>query len=66
MRDDRAQILAVGLGDVVLVVEMQFVVRVCTYPFLNPQTGPIVVEGAEPGDTLVVRIHSLSIYAFVA
>jgi acetamidase/formamidase len=25
-------------------------------PYLNPQTGPIYVEGAEPGDTLVVRI----------
>ena len=25
----------------------------------NPLTGPFVVEGAEPGDTLVVRIRSL-------
>ncbi len=25
-------------------------------PFLNPQTGPIYVEGAEPGDTLAVEI----------
>jgi len=32
---------------------------VCTYPFLNPQTGPIEVEGAEPGDTLVVKIHEI-------
>lgn len=32
---------------------------VCTYPFLNPQTGPIVVKGAEPGDTLVVKIESI-------
>ena len=24
--------------------------------FLNPQTGPVYVEGAEPGDTLAVRI----------
>lgn len=32
---------------------------VCTYPFLNPQTGPILVEGAEPGDTLVVQIHEI-------
>ena len=32
---------------------------VCTYPFLNPQTGPIVIEGAEPGDTLVVTIHAI-------
>jgi acetamidase/formamidase len=27
--------------------------------YLNPQTGPIYVEGAEPGDTLVVRILSI-------
>jgi len=32
---------------------------ICTYPFLNPQTGPIVIEGAEPGDTLVVKIHDI-------
>ncbi len=32
---------------------------VCTYPFLNPQTGPIVVEGARPGDTLVVHVHDI-------
>jgi acetamidase/formamidase len=25
-------------------------------PYLNPQTGPIYIEGAEPGDTLVVHI----------
>lgn len=24
--------------------------------YLNPQTGPVVIEGAEPGDTLVVHI----------
>lgn len=27
--------------------------------FLNPQTGPIYVEGAEPGDTLVVQIERI-------
>ena len=26
------------------------------YPFLNPQTGPFFVEGAEPGDTLAVHL----------
>lgn len=31
----------------------------CTYPFLNPQTGPIAVEAAESGDTLVVKIQSI-------
>ena len=27
--------------------------------FLNPQTGPIFIEGAEPGDALAVRIESI-------
>jgi acetamidase/formamidase len=30
-----------------------------TAKFLNPQTGPIYVRGAEPGDTLAVRIESI-------
>ena len=30
-----------------------------TAKFLNPQTGPIFVEGAEPGDTLAVRIQEI-------
>jgi acetamidase/formamidase len=30
-----------------------------TAKFLNPQTGPLYVEGAEPGDTLAVRIESI-------
>ena len=29
-------------------------------PYLNPQTGPIYVESAEPGDTLVVRMLDLA------
>lgn len=28
-------------------------------PYLNPQTGPIFVEGAEPGDTLLVKIEAI-------
>src|SRR5438094_490087 len=28
--------------------------------FLNPQTGPIYVEGAQPGDTLAVRIEDIT------
>ena len=28
-------------------------------PFLNPQCGPIAVEGAEKGDVLAVYIHSI-------
>jgi amidase len=31
----------------------------CVFPFLNPQTGPLFVEGAKPGDTLVVKIHEI-------
>ena len=27
--------------------------------YLNPQTGPIYIKGAEPGDTLAVYIHSI-------
>jgi acetamidase/formamidase len=33
--------------------------RVCTFPFLNPVTGPIAVEGAEPGDTLAVHFAEI-------
>ena len=29
------------------------------FPFLNPQTGPFYVEGAEPGDTLAVHFVSV-------
>jgi amidase len=30
--------------------------QVCEFPYLNPVSGPIHVEGAEPGDTLVVHL----------
>ena len=33
--------------------------QVCQFPFLNPQTGPFYVEGAEPGDTVAVHFVSL-------
>src|SRR5436190_18392881 len=33
--------------------------EVCEFPFLNPQTGPFWVEGAQPGDTLAVHFVSL-------
>ncbi|WP_375490744.1 acetamidase/formamidase family protein [uncultured Jatrophihabitans sp.] len=33
--------------------------EVCDFPYLNPQTGPFYVEGAEPGDTLAVHFVSL-------
>jgi len=33
--------------------------QVCEFPFLNPQTGPFYVAGAEPGDTLAVHFVSV-------
>jgi acetamidase/formamidase len=33
--------------------------RVCQWPYLNPVTGPFYVEGAEPGDTVAVHLHSI-------
>lgn len=30
-----------------------------TYPYLNPQSGPVFVRGARKGDCLAVRIHSV-------
>lgn len=32
----------------------------CNFPFTNPQTGPIFIEGADKGDTLAVRIHDIT------
>jgi acetamidase/formamidase len=39
--------------------ETDLVSEVCEFPFLNPQTGPFHVEGAEPGDTLAVHFVSI-------
>ncbi len=33
--------------------------EVIEFPFVNPQTGPFLVEGAEPGDTLAVHFVSI-------
>ena len=33
--------------------------QVCQFPFLNPQTGPFYVSGAERGDTLAVHFVSI-------
>src|SRR3954469_24993210 len=30
--------------------------KTIAYPFINPQTGPFRVEGAEPGHTLPIRL----------
>jgi acetamidase/formamidase len=34
--------------------------QVCTFPYLNPVTGPIAVAGAEPGDTLAVHFVEIT------
>lgn len=39
--------------------EKDLVSEVCEFPFLNPQTGPFHVEGAEPGDTVAVHFVSI-------
>jgi acetamidase/formamidase len=39
--------------------ENDLVSQVCEFPYLNPQTGPFYIEGAEPGDT--VAVHFISI-----
>ena len=33
--------------------------KVIEFPFVNPQTGPFYVEGAEPGDTLAMHFVSI-------
>jgi len=33
--------------------------KVIEFPFINPQTGPFYIEGAEPGDTLAVHFVSI-------
>jgi acetamidase/formamidase len=39
--------------------ERDLVSEVCDFPFLNPQTGPFHIEGAEPGDTIAVHFVSI-------
>jgi acetamidase/formamidase len=34
--------------------------KLLNFPFLNPQCGPIAVEGAEKGDAVAVHIHSIA------
>ncbi len=63
-------VLSIGPGDVLtLFTEDAFGGRItstedvpterASAPFLNPQTGPFLVDGAEPGDTLAVHIISV-------
>ena len=39
--------------------ETDLVSEVCEFPYLNPQTGPFWIEGAQPGDTLAVHFISI-------
>ncbi|OSZ60728.1 acetamidase [Streptomyces pharetrae CZA14] len=39
--------------------EKDLVSQVCELPYLNPQTGPFHIEGAEPGDTVAVHFVSI-------
>jgi acetamidase/formamidase len=36
-----------------------WVTKVIEFPFVNPQTGPFSVQGAEPGDTLAIHFVSI-------
>ncbi len=40
--------------------ERDLVSQVCEFPFVNPQTGPFYIEGAEPGDTVAVHFVSIT------
>ncbi|MGN6678989.1 MAG: acetamidase/formamidase family protein, partial [Streptosporangiaceae bacterium] len=40
--------------------EGDLVSQVCEFPFVNPQTGPFYVEGAQPGDTIAVHFVSIT------
>ena len=37
------------------------ITQIITLPFVNPLTGPIYIDGAEKGDTLVVTIHDIKL-----
>jgi acetamidase/formamidase len=39
--------------------ENDLVTEVCEFPYVNPQTGPFSIEGAEPGDTVAVHFVSI-------
>jgi amidase len=78
-RADRQPLATLGIGDRILVETahafallyehgmsmQQFTEALVTMDdaLANPMTGPIAVEGAEPGDTLVIEIDSLEVTA---
>ena len=44
-----------------IVDESQHFSEVCNYPYLNPQTGPIYIEGVKENDTLLVYLEDIEI-----
>ncbi len=65
-----APVMTIAPGDVVAVetldafggaikTEDDLPSKVLNMPFVNPQNGPIAVDGAQKGDVLAVHIHSL-------
>ena len=57
----RVRIHCVDCFENKLVNDRQTYAEVCEYPYLNPQTGPVYVVGAQPGDTLLVHIEDIEI-----
>lgn len=64
------QVMEIEPGDVVVVetrdafdghihTEQDLPSKVLRVPFLNPQNGPIMIRGAEPGDVVAVYIESM-------
>lgn len=63
---------SVGVGEMVTIETMDAfgnqinsekddITQLITLPFVNPLTGPIYIEGANKGDTLVVTIHDIEV-----
>jgi amidase len=63
-------VLRIAPGDIVvaetkdafenkITAETDIPTKILQFPFLNPQTGPIAVDGAEKGDVLCVHIQSI-------
>lgn len=44
-----------------LTSESQDLMKIVRFPYVNPVTGPIYVEGAEPGDTLTAKVEQIEI-----
>lgn len=58
---ERARIHCVDCFEDRLTDESMSLAEVSRFPYTNPQTGPVYVEGAERGDTLSVVIESIEL-----